>query len=101
MQFVIIYLKINENKEDIVFNGPFYGEIKESKEEAEKAAKDLANETRSGAIITKIFAIRDHEAMCAAMNKARPIFERIKKDIENAKEIVDRPIQKKSKKKKL
>jgi len=100
VQFVIIYLKIHEDKESIVFNGPFYGEIRESKGEAEKAARDLANETRSGAVVSKIFRIGHNAAICEAMDQARPIFDRIRKDILDAKDVVDRPVQKKSKKKK-
>jgi len=98
MQYVVIYLKVNEDREEgLVFNGPFYGPITHAETDANKAAKDLANQTRSGAVVSKIFSIPDQASFCDAMVQAKPIFDRIVLDMKEAKEIVDRPTRKRRK----
>jgi hypothetical protein len=91
-------MKISEDKKEITFSGPFYGEISESNREAEVSAKKLVDETRSGAVITRIFKLPDNKPFAYAMEQARPIFDRIKSDMLEAKQIIDRPVPRKKKK---
>ena len=99
MQFVVVYMKVTEDKEKgLLFDGPFYGPIAGSNYEAKKAARDLANRTRSGAVVSRIFDIPSAASFSDAMVKARPIFDRIKSDMVTAKEVVDRPVIKRKKK---
>jgi hypothetical protein len=101
VQHVIIYMKVIEDKEKgIIFNGPWYGSVCRSHDMAAEEAKNLTNKTKNGAAITKIIAIGDSESWSSAMNIAKPMFDRICNDIREAKQIVDRPIIKKKKKKK-
>ena len=98
MQYVVIYMKVNEDREEgLVFNGPFYGPIAKAEMEAQAAAKELANQTRSGAVVSKIFTIPNGESFSDAMIQAKPIFDRIKFDMKEAKEVVDRPPRRKRK----
>jgi hypothetical protein len=91
-------MKANEDKEEgLVFNGPFYGPIALNEEGAKEAARELSNQTRSGAVISRIYAIPDNENWSVAMDKAKPIFDRIKTDMIEAKQIVDRPVIKRKK----
>jgi len=94
-------MRANEDKEKgLVFNGPFYGPIAGSDNEAKVIAKDLSNQARSGAVISKIFPLEPRQPIGDAMVAAKPIFERIRRDMVEAREIIDRPIRKKRKKKK-
>ena len=98
MQYVVIYMKVNEDREEgLIFNGPFYGPITKAEQAAQLAAKDLANQTRSGDVVSKIFTISDTSPFGDAMIQARPIFNRIKFDMQEAKEVVDRPPRRKRK----
>lgn len=98
MQYIVIYMKVSEDRGDgLVFNGPFYGPITKEENTAKKAAKKLSNQTKSGAVISKIFSIADCASICEAMAQAKPIFDRIKFDMREAKEIVDRPVKKRKK----
>jgi hypothetical protein len=91
-------MKVHEDKEEgLVFNGPFYGPIALNETDAKRAARDLSNQTRSGAVISRIYAIKESETFSVAMDKAKPIFERIKTDMVEAKQIVDRPVIKRKK----
>ena len=100
VQYVIVYMKITEDKIDgLVFSGPFYGPIAKSAEGAKTKARELSNKTRSGAVVTRIYDIPDGLTFSAAMEKARPIFSRIKRDMLEAKQIVDRPVVKRKKRK--
>jgi hypothetical protein len=100
MQFVVVYMKVNEDKEKgLAFDGPFYGPIAQSQQEAKKAARELSNKTRSGAVVSRIFDIPPSASFSDAMIKARPIFERIRCDMVEAKEVVDRPVIKRKRKK--
>ncbi len=99
VQYVIVYIKINEDKVDgLVFNGPFYGPIAKSEDAAKEKARELSNETRSGAVISRIYNLPDDVTFSDAMIKARPQFERIKEDMIEAKGILDRPVIKRKKK---
>jgi hypothetical protein len=101
VQYVVIYMKVSEDKEGgMVFNGPFYGPIENSESKAKSEAHKLSNSTRSGAVVSKVVPIPDRQPFTDAMDKMRPIFERIKKDMVEAKEIADRPVVKRKKKKK-
>ena len=101
MQFVVIYMKISEDKEKgLAFDGPFYGPIASNPGGAKAAARDLANQARSGAVVSRIFDIPSNASFSEAMVKAKPIFERIKEDMIEAKEVVDRPVIKRKRKKK-
>lgn len=100
MQFVVVYMKVSEDKEKgLAFDGPFYGPIAGTQQEAKKAARDLANQTRSGAVVSRIFDIPSCSSFSDAMVKAKPIFKRIKEDMAEAKEVVDRPVIKRKRKK--
>lgn len=100
MQFVVVYMKVSEDKEKgLSFDGPFYGPIATTQEDAKKAARDLSNQTRSGAVVSRIFDIPSCASFSDAMIKARPIFDRIRADMIEAKEVVDRPVIKRKRKK--
>lgn len=101
MQFVIIYMRIQETKKDLVFNGPFYGNIHNTYEDAEIDIKDLVNNSKSGTILAKVFNVLDDQPFTIAMEKARPVFERMKKDIIETKEMIDRPVYRRKKKKRI
>jgi hypothetical protein len=91
-------MKVNEDKKDgIVFSGPYYGPVAMVEREANKAAKDLSNQAKSGAVISKIFPIENGQQFGEAMVQAKPIFDRIKCDMLEARELMDRPIRKKKK----
>lgn len=102
MQHIVIYIRVQEGKKGLVFNGPFYGQggIHETKLGAENEIRALINNSKSGTVMAKFFTIKDNESFTRAMNKARPIFQRMKEDIIETKEMIDRPVARRKKKKK-
>ena len=102
MQYVVIYMRVQEGKKGLVFNGPFYGQgdVHKTNGAAEDEIRMLINSNKSGTIMAKIFDVKDGESFTTAMTKARPIFQRMKEDIIETKEMIDRPVARRKKKKK-
>jgi hypothetical protein len=102
MQYVVIYMRVQEGKKGLAFNGPFYGpgDIHDTNEEAEAEVRALINDNKSGTIMAKIFAIPEDKSFTTAMSLAKPIFQRMKEDIIETKEMIDRPVARRKRKSK-
>jgi len=90
--YLIIYMKVTENKKiGITFNGPFYGPIEPTEEEAKIEAQKIVNENKNCTVITKIFNVDKGQSHSDIMNTiAKSIFDRIKKDIVESRELLDK-----------
>jgi hypothetical protein len=90
-------MRVNEDKKKISFSGPFYGPTSNTQEDADDGAKQLTNEAKGGAVVAKVFRISSGDSIAYAMETARPIFYRIQRDVLEAKQVLDRPMPKKCK----
>lgn len=76
-RYIIIYAKLVENKstKEISIDGPFFGDVTESEDEAETIAREITDRQQSNVII-KIFERNDRSDQ-NIMGQARKYFERI------------------------
>lgn len=94
MRFAVTYLKVREFKDGhLEFEGPIIGPVVPSRTEAETRAKNIVNSTRNGAIMPKIYAVKDDFTIESVLEICTGHFARMRKNIEESKEISNKPIR--------
>lgn len=100
MEYAIIYVRITDDKtEGIEFSGPWLGATEKTKEAADLTVMKMTAESKGSAIIAKIFELAD-DNYGYVKQLANRYFERVQKEMNESKEILDRPIKRRKKKKK-
>jgi len=97
MEFVIVYAKISDDKKKgVTFNGPWLGSTELTREAAERAIRKMIGEAKGYALIAKVFEVKNSNYE-DAKRVADRYFERIREEMFEAKEILERPIVKRKK----
>jgi len=100
-QFVVMYVRITDDKrEGITFGGPWVGATECNTEAAEEEVAKLVRESKGSAVIAKIFELFDgkYDDM---RNKAILYFNRIETEMNESKEMLERPATRRKKKKSI
>ena len=99
MQYVIMYVRLTDDKKaGISFNGPWFGSTEYTKTAAEFEISKLVAESKGSAIIAKIFELYNDQ-YSEVRKIADRYFDRIKKEMNESKEMLDRPVTHRKKKK--
>lgn len=101
-RFIVCYVRIVEDKEDGLkyqYSGPFIGPIRDTEEEAERAAKELTNDPKDpkqGTIIPQVVELYRSD-VADAIERSKEYFNKIEGHMKESEEIMRRPIRRKKK----
>ena len=99
MQHVVVFLKVQQSKDgELLFEGPTIGAIVKTDAEANAEAKKIVSSMPRFAIMPKIYVLGNKEDPKTALDMAKKHFEVMKANIEESKEIMDKPIKRSKKK---
>ena len=97
-RYIVVFARITEDKEKgMQFDGPFIGPIADTEAEAVLKAKDLTNDPKNGTVVPKIVELYRND-ICGAMELAQPHFDKLKAQMQESEEIMQRPIKRKKRK---
>jgi len=84
-QYVVIYIRIYD-KDDLVIEGPYYGKLCESFDDAEAECRKLYNDALNNYVIPRIYQVADDDDHFTVMQRARDGF--FAKIIEQIREMI-------------
>lgn len=94
MRYAVAYIKVKENKEGILeFEGPVVGPVVPTEQEAHERARAIVAASRNAAIMPKIYKVEDNFSIEDILETCTDHFARMRKNIEESKEITDKPIR--------
>jgi hypothetical protein len=101
VSYVVLYLKARINKDgSLDVDGPMLGPETDTREEADEAAKKIVTTFSRVAIMPRIYELEDWQAVEELIVEVEPHFDRMKTSLWESKQIADKPIFRRRKKKK-
>jgi hypothetical protein len=94
ISYVVIYIRVRDLGDDLEFEGPFVGKQTLTRAEAVLAAKEVVDDSRHTVTVPNIFEFPDEEAIEEVIARGKKYFDRIKKNMTESKEILERPNRK-------
>lgn len=95
MPWSVFYMRVKDNKDGLVFEGPYINAEWNSRQKADIAAAEVTNQTKSS--MTLIHIVETNNNIHEAFEKSKPYFDRLRNDIEESKQVMSKPIKKRKK----
>lgn len=87
--YIVIYIRVRDQGDSLEFEGPYIGKQTVTREEAAKAAKAVVYDSRHTVTVPNIFEVSDNEELEDVIVRGRKYFDRIKRNMEESKEILE------------
>lgn len=97
---IVVYLKVQQTKEgELKFEGPILGPVVEGLEKAEEEAKKIVSSMPRIAVIPKIYEMEKGQEPLDILAEVEKHFDILVGNINESKEMMDKPIRRSKKKK--